>query len=51
MAEIDALYEPGARKTVVMAGSHGMVSGTAFDGVVENDEEWAGSKKSETRDR
>ncbi|WP_068269662.1 hypothetical protein [Aldersonia kunmingensis] len=52
MAEIDAKYEPGARQTVVVPGSNGMVSGTAFDGLVENDEEWDGNRKDDkTRDR
>jgi hypothetical protein len=51
MAEVDKRYEPGARETVVVPGSNGMVSGTAFDGLVENDEEWSGNPKDETRDR
>ncbi|PBC50162.1 hypothetical protein [Rhodococcus sp. ACPA1] len=35
--EIDARYEPGARETVVLPGSDGTVSGTAFDDYVDDD--------------
>ncbi|MBC2638461.1 MULTISPECIES: hypothetical protein [unclassified Rhodococcus (in: high G+C Gram-positive bacteria)] len=37
MEEIDARYEPGARETVVLPGSDGTVSGTAFDDYVDDE--------------
>ncbi|MFZ2175173.1 MAG: hypothetical protein WAW17_14310 [Rhodococcus sp. (in: high G+C Gram-positive bacteria)] len=36
-AEIDARYEPGARETVVLPGTGGTVSGTAFADYVDDD--------------
>jgi len=34
--EIDRMYEPGARPTTVVPGTHGMVSGTAFADMAED---------------
>lgn len=45
--EIDARYDPGARETVVLPGSGGTVSGTAFDDYVDDE----GNLKEECRDR
>ena len=34
---IDAKYEPGSRPTVVLPGTNGMVSGTAFADMVDDE--------------
>ncbi len=36
VAGIDAKYEPGSRPTVVLPGTNGMVSGTAFADMVDD---------------
>ncbi|MBY6414493.1 hypothetical protein HQ346_22845 [Rhodococcus sp. BP-252] len=36
VAGLDERYEPGARPTVVLPGTDGMVSGTAFADIVED---------------
>ncbi|MFC8180210.1 MULTISPECIES: hypothetical protein [Nocardiaceae] len=46
-AEIDAQYEPGARPTVTLPGTDGMVSGTAFADMVDDD---GGLKEDSTPD-
>nr|WP_296777772.1 hypothetical protein [Rhodococcus sp. (in: high G+C Gram-positive bacteria)] len=38
-AEIDSKYEPGARPTVTLPGTGGMVSGTAFADMVDENGE------------
>lgn len=38
-AEIENKYEPGARPTVVLPGTDGMVSGTAFADMVDENGE------------
>lgn len=38
-AEIDSQYEPGARPTVTLPGTGGMVSGTAFADMVDENGE------------
>jgi hypothetical protein len=42
MAEIDERYDPGARPTVVMPGTHGTVAGTAFADLTDDDEQATG---------
>ncbi|MCZ4079651.1 hypothetical protein O1W68_17005 [Rhodococcus sp. H36-A4] len=37
VAGIDAKYEPGSRPTVVLPGTNGMVSGTAFADMVDDE--------------
>ncbi|WP_072801951.1 hypothetical protein [Rhodococcoides yunnanense] len=39
VAGIDARYEPGARPTVTLPGTDGMVSGTAFSEMVDENGE------------
>jgi hypothetical protein len=44
MAEIDKRYEPGSRQTVVVPGTNGMVTGTAFaDFIDESEDDFAGA--------
>lgn len=37
VAGIDAKYDPGSRPTVVLPGTNGMVSGTAFADMVDEE--------------
>jgi len=41
------MYEPGARPTVTVPGTHGMVSGTAFADLVETEDGPTGEEQSQ----
>lgn len=45
--EIQQMYEPGARPTVTVPGTHGMVSGTAFADLVETEDGPTGEEQSQ----
>lgn len=49
-AEIDNKYEPGARPTVVLPGTDGMVSGTAFADMVDDNGDLKDNSSGDSKD-
>lgn len=47
VAGIDKKYEPGARPTVTLPGTNGMVSGTAFADMVDENGELKGDSSAD----